>query len=89
MASKLYKATCGRCGGTGRYDRGTCFGCNGAGFKMTSRKPAVRFTVSAIYSDGVRRVLRQRAAKTTEQAIATVVAEREWIGFDMSTVEAK
>lgn len=85
----IYKAVCGRCGGSGRYDRGTCFGCQGAGYKMTSRKPAVRFQVSAIYSDGVRRILCNKAAKTAEAAITAVLASREWIGFDLATVQAK
>jgi DnaJ-class molecular chaperone len=30
---------CGRCGGRGRYDRGTCFDCNGRKFVAKSRKP--------------------------------------------------
>jgi DnaJ-class molecular chaperone len=87
MAS--YKATCGRCGGTGRYDRGTCFGCQGAGYKLTARKPSQKFTVSAVYSDGVRRVMRNKAAATAEKAVAAVLAERDWSEFfDLTTVAA-
>jgi DnaJ-class molecular chaperone len=86
---KAYSITCGRCLGTGRYDRGACFGCKGAGIKITNRKPPERFEVSAMYSDGVRRVLRNKAAKTAAAAISAVLAEREWPGFDLSTVRAK
>lgn len=84
-----YKTTCPRCDGKGRFDRGTCFSCNGAGVVLTSRKPAPKFSVSAIYSDGVRRVMRARAAKSADAAIAAVLAEREWFGFDLATVSAK
>lgn len=84
-----YKTSCGRCGGSGRYDRGTCFGCQGLGYRLTGRKPATRFEVSAMYSDGVRRVMRNKAAGSAEKAIATVLAERDWLGFDLSTVQAK
>lgn len=84
-----YTTKCSRCLGSGRFDRGTCFRCNGAGVTTTARKPAARFEVSAIYSDGVRRVMRCKAAKSAEAAITAVMAEREWFGFDLATVAAK
>lgn len=34
-----YNVLCSRCNGTGRYDRGTCFGCKGAGSKLQAVKP--------------------------------------------------
>lgn len=37
-ASYLYETgPCGRCGGSGHYSHGTCFGCHGAGVTMTRR----------------------------------------------------
>jgi hypothetical protein len=86
-----YKAICGRCLGSGRYDRGACFGCAGRGYKLTSRKPWPRFTVSAIYlEDGVRRVIRTRSAPTAEKAVEKALADRDWSPwYDLNTVEAR
>jgi len=88
-AKALYKAACGRCGGSGRYDRGACFGCQGSGFCMTSKKPGLRFEVSAIYSDGVRRILQNKSAASAEKAAQAVLAKGDWIGFDLSTIQTK
>lgn len=88
-AKGLHKVACGRCGGSGRYDRGACFGCQGTGFRTTTRKPSPRFEVSAIYSDGVRRLLKNKSAASAEKAVKAVLAERDWIGFDLSTIDTK
>lgn len=85
----MYKTLCSRCLGSGKYDRGTCFRCTGLGFTMTAKKPTPRFEVSAVYSDGVRRVMRVKAAATAEKAIQVVTAERDWFGFNLATVEAR
>ena len=34
-----YNVLCSRCNGTGRYDRGACFRCKGAGCKQQAVKP--------------------------------------------------
>lgn len=34
-----YNVICSRCNGAGRYDRGTCFSCKGAGSKQQAVKP--------------------------------------------------
>jgi DnaJ-class molecular chaperone len=89
MTAKKHLSLCGRCLGTGRYDRGTCFRCRGAGSVAVSRKPAVRFEVSAVYSDGVRRVLKMKAAKSEQAAIDFVLAWGPWPGFDLETIRAR
>ena len=35
-----FATQCSRCDGKGRYDRGTCFGCNGRGYKNLTSKPS-------------------------------------------------
>lgn len=89
MASKTFSAVCGRCLGSGRYDRGTCFSCNGARAVATCRPPVPRFEVSAVYSDGVRRLMRVQAAATAQAAVAKVVAARDWFGFDITTATGR
>lgn len=42
-----------------------------------------------MYSDGVRRVLRNKSAASAAKASEAVLAERDWIGFDLSTIDAK
>jgi len=84
-----YITECSRCYGSGKFDRGTCFRCQGLGKTTTARKPSDKFEVSAMYQDGVRRVMRNRVAKNADEAIAKVLSEREWYGFDLSTVAAK
>lgn len=39
MTNGKFLCECGRCGGRGRYDRGTCFDCNGRKFVARARKP--------------------------------------------------
>ena len=34
-----YNVLCTRCNGTGRHDRGVCFGCKGYGSKVQQNKP--------------------------------------------------
>ena len=34
-----YNVICSRCNGAGRYDRGVCFSCKGAGCKQQAVKP--------------------------------------------------
>lgn len=89
MTGKKYTALCGRCLGTGKYDRGICFRCRGAGAVLVSRRPAVRFEVSAVYADGVRRVLKMKAAKSEQAAIDFVLALGPWPGFDLETIRAR
>lgn len=36
---KRFNVECGRCLGTGRFDRGTCFECKGNRFVLKTRKP--------------------------------------------------
>lgn len=35
----MYTCQCPRCDGTGKYDRGDCFTCNGVGYKNQVTKP--------------------------------------------------
>jgi hypothetical protein len=56
----LTKATCSRCGGSGRYSfnltRGTvCFKCNGAGFVMVNLKNEARNTRAKELRDSLAR----------------------------------
>lgn len=81
--------TCPRCNGTGRYDRGTCFGCKGRR-AITCAKPVTpAFEVTAIYEDGVRRVMKTYRAKNAAEAIKKTRCARVWFGFDMDTIEAR
>lgn len=81
--------TCPRCNGTGRYDRGTCFQCNGRR-AITCAKPATpMFKVTAVYENGERCIMKTYRAKNAEEAIKKTRCARVWFGFDMDTIEAK
>lgn len=43
-----------RCNGSGKYDRGVCFGCRGVGFKNQSTKPRAlkKFALTVEYEGG-------------------------------------
>lgn len=86
-----YLVTCSRCNGSGKYDRGVCFRCNGAKVTKTSRKPADKYEVSAVFKDGVRRIMKAVSAKSQQEAIAKVLgAKNDWEKFfDLSTIEAR
>ena len=49
-----YNVICSRCNGTGRYDRGTCFSCKGAGSKQQAVKVRrdIATVVSGLRHDG-------------------------------------
>lgn len=85
-----YTRTCPRCQGTGKYDRGTCFTCRGAKVVATSRKPATRYQVSAIYEDGQRRILCTKSG-THEQAVAAGKAKMAMCPsvWEADSIEAK
>ena len=71
-----YFKTCSRCNGSGKYDRGTCFECNGRRAITCAKPAAPEFQVTAIYEDGVRRVMKSYRAKTAEDAIAKTLSAR-------------
>ena len=48
-----FSSQCGRCGGSGKYDRGTCFECKGNGFINSARKPNLpAHNLVVTYSNG-------------------------------------
>jgi DnaJ-class molecular chaperone len=52
-AENKYCCQCGRCGGIGRYDRGTCFECKGNGFTNKSKQPSGnKFDLAVTYENG-------------------------------------
>lgn len=85
----MFTVACSRCFGSGKFDRGTCFRCQGLGVTQSARKPAQTFEVSAVFSDGVRRILKSTVAANADAATQKVAAMRDWFGFDMTTVKAK
>ena len=58
-----YSRVCPRCNGTGRYDRGTCFTCNGAKRIKSATPPKPEWEASAVFNDGVRRYLCTKASE--------------------------
>ena len=83
--------TCPRCGGTGKYDRGTCFGCKGRRAIPCAKPATPEWQVTAIWESGERCVMKNYRAKTADAAIKKTRMARNWegSGFDMSTIEAK
>lgn len=54
MSTKqLYTCQCMRCGGSGRFDRGACFDCKGAGFvNRASTRGLTPFVLAVTYEKG-------------------------------------
>ena len=48
-----YTCQCIRCGGSGRFDRGACFDCRGAGFvNRASTRGLTPFVLAVAYENG-------------------------------------
>lgn len=85
-----YSRVCPRCNGTGRYDRGTCFTCNGACRIKTATPPKPEWEVSAVFKDGVRRILCTKAgteAAALKAGEAKIAKGPEF--WDASTISAR
>lgn len=48
MKTLFESQACGRCGGTGRYSIGACFGCAGRGVRLTKRGAAAQRFYNAL-----------------------------------------
>jgi DnaJ-class molecular chaperone len=78
-----FSCQCGRCGGSGKYDRGSCFDCNGLGFKNVARKPTLLAHVLTVtYSNGSVNTVTIYASL---RAVAVEIVSRQlkikgWIG---------
>lgn len=75
----MTKATCqcSRCDGSGRYDRGTCFECKGAGYvnrkntgNLTPFTITVRFSNGSINTPRVFAISRAKAVSIVERSCA-------------------
>lgn len=77
----MFNVQCPRCGGTGRFDRGTCFQCKGARSvkrKTKPKLPAYDFTVT--YPNGSINSVRMyfRNAADAEASIRHTLTIMNW-----------
>jgi len=73
--SALFTCECGRCGGHGRYDRGTCFDCKGNGYRNKPRKPSKSAVlVHVTFSNGSKNTAKIYASSS---ALAVAIVERQ------------
>lgn len=86
-----YFKTCSRCNGSGKFDRGTCFECNGRkAVPCSCKNPMPRFEVFALYMNDYNARLGTVRAKSADAAIKQVLkTKKNTTGFDLSTVQAK
>lgn len=49
-----YTCQCSRCDGSGKFDRGVCFGCKGVGYRNQATQPRslTPFILTVTYSNG-------------------------------------
>jgi DnaJ-class molecular chaperone len=81
---KNYTCQCGRCDGSGRFDRGTCFECKGVGYVNRSTKPrGLSLCILIVtYSNGSTNEVKVYAS-SRDKAISIVermIRIKGWIG---------
>jgi DnaJ-class molecular chaperone len=79
----MYKVECGKCGGKGiigfykRIQGGTCFNCDGKGYKIQKKKPTIQseYTIGAIFKETGEKLERifTIKAKNEDQAIEKAI----------------
>lgn len=76
MTTKPYIALCQRCNGTGRYDRGACFGCKlygSAGWIRRASKSVRAVQVTAVRDDAEGRINWLKIYDATPSQAAQIV----------------
>lgn len=74
MTQTKFTCQCTRCNATGRYDRGTCFDCNGTGYvNRTNTRGFTPFVLTVTYENGKTNQPRIFASR---KEIAVMIVER-------------
>ena len=81
---KTYTCQCSRCDGSGRYDRGDCFDCNGSGFvnRKTQPRGLTPFVLEVIYSNGSKNIPTVWASSRSKAVaiVARMIRVKGWQG---------
>lgn len=82
-----FSCQCSRCNGTGKYDRGTCFGCKGLGYKNQATKPRglTEFNLTVTYANGSKNNIRIFASRH-ENAVSIITRICQIKGWEVKEI---